>query len=173
VVAFEPEEFAFMKLERFVLANRLSQVTCKRVALSDGPPMLRIFVPPKSYGNHNPSTSAYCDDMTAQEIPATTLDRCFAMLGVNSVDLLKIDVEGHEFEVLRGGLRSIRAGCIKTILCELNNKMLGIKGSSARALYEWLLGVGFRDLDGIPDFRITSQNRRFVFATLSESQLHI
>jgi len=162
VFAFEPDPFAFARLDRFVKLNRLSQVECKPIALSDREQQLTLFVPPKSYGNHNPSTSRYCDEMTAREVPAGTLDRFFETSDLGCIDLLKIDVEGHELRVLQGGQCSIREGRVKRILCEFNERMLALAGSSARQLYEWLSGEGYQDLDCAPEFG-TCRNRRLVF----------
>ena len=163
VLAFEPDPYAFGKLDRFVRCNDLSQVECKALALSDQAHSLTLFVPPKSYGNHNPSTAQYCNDMIAQKIPATTLDRCFENLGLNSIDLLKIDVEGHELRVLLGGQRCIGEGRVKRILCEFNEKMLSLNDTSSHELYEWLSTAGYRDLCRASGFGVTAGNRRFVF----------
>jgi FkbM family methyltransferase len=163
VFAFEPDPFAFARLERFVKLNGLSQVECRPMALSNQEQKLTLFVPPKSYRNHNPSTSRYCNDMTAQEVSAGTLDRFAETSNVGCIDLLKIDVEGHELRVLQGGQRSIREGRIKRILCEFNEKMLALAGSSACQLYEWLSREGYHDVDSAPKFGTAAENRRLVF----------
>jgi len=166
VIACEPDPHAFGKLQRFVHSNGLSQVHCHNVALSDQPHKLSLFVPPKSYGNHNPSTARYCDGMTEQMVSATTLDQCFSDLGLTSVELLKIDVEGHELKVLQGAQQSIRERRIKRILCEFNEKMLAHNGVSSHELRECLLRLGYRDLSG--SFKISpfAENRRFVVSGL-------
>jgi hypothetical protein len=47
------------------------------------------------------------------------LDLCFAICGLaHSIDLLKIDVEGHELSVLRGATKTMERGLIKVVQFE-------------------------------------------------------
>jgi FkbM family methyltransferase len=58
-------------------------------------------------------------DMEIQEkVQVTTLDRVVEDRGIGHIDLLKIDVEGHELDVLRGAKEMLEAGRIDTIQFE-------------------------------------------------------
>jgi hypothetical protein len=48
------------------------------------------------------------------------LDDVIAVLSIQSIALLKIDVEGHEFEVLRGAHEAISRGVVDVIQFEFN-----------------------------------------------------
>ena len=52
-------------------------------------------------------------------VPAVTLDEFFTTAGLTHVDILKIDVEGHEPAVLRGASRVLRNGCIRSVFVEV------------------------------------------------------
>lgn len=53
-------------------------------------------------------------------IELRTLDEVVAELGIDNIDLLKIDTEGNEFKVLQGARSSLKKGMIKVIHFEFN-----------------------------------------------------
>lgn len=58
------------------------------------------------------------DKTTEELIIINTLDNYCAEMDINSIDYVKIDVEGHELEVLKGGESLIERGIIKYIQFE-------------------------------------------------------
>ncbi|MEX2617722.1 MAG: FkbM family methyltransferase [Alphaproteobacteria bacterium] len=53
-----------------------------------------------------------------EEIDITTVDSMVDKLGIDSIALLKIDAEGHDFDVVKGAENSIRSGSINMIQVE-------------------------------------------------------
>jgi len=53
-----------------------------------------------------------------QEIELTTLDEYCSTAGIERIDLLKIDVEGHELDVLAGGSKLLQSGGIRLVQFE-------------------------------------------------------
>jgi hypothetical protein len=78
-------------------------------------------------------------------VPVRRLDEALSEWEIESVDLMKIDVEGHELHVLRGGADSLASGRIKVVLCEFNDHWLTRQGSSAHELYDHFRELGFDD----------------------------
>jgi len=142
-IACEPSPAAFERLQTIAAANRMMNVRCVNSALGSQDGTLVLHVPPESYGNHNPSVISYCDGMTAVSVPMTTLDALLTHEGIDTVDLLKLDVEGYELSVLQGAADSIRAGRIRMVLCEFYGDMLERAGTSAEALERWFRDNGF------------------------------
>ena len=58
--------------------------------------------------------------ISSHEVELVTLDDFLEEKKISRVDLLKIDTEGNEFEVLRGGLNAIKQRKIKAIHFEFN-----------------------------------------------------
>lgn len=54
------------------------------------------------------------------EVNVITLDEFIEKKGLARVDLLKIDTEGYELNVLKGGVKAIRSGIFKAIQFEFN-----------------------------------------------------
>jgi FkbM family methyltransferase len=166
VLSFEPNPRSSARLEATVRANGLTHVRTFRVALSSSEGSRELFSSgdpaaslnaslhgsPDRGGNENPAK---------ESVPTRTLDACCAEVGVERIDLLKIDVEGHEPEAFRGAKTLIAAGKIDAVLCELNDYWLREAGSSARELHRWLVAAGFDDVDGEPAFAHGAVVNRF------------
>lgn len=150
VLAFEPDAYVYGKLEAVVAANHLSCVACRKACLSDREGFLTLYVPPDSYGNRNSSVVPYCEGMTAVSVPATTLDHVFEIEGLSRIDLLKVDVEGHEVAVLKGAESIVRAGAVRAILCEFNPDYAAGAGFSTAQLEAWFSEHNFEFVRRFP-----------------------
>ncbi|MBA3463678.1 MAG: FkbM family methyltransferase [Deltaproteobacteria bacterium] len=80
------------------------------------------------------------------DVPVTTLDE----LGPRAVRFLKIDTEGLELAVLRGG-RALLAGCDPSLLIELHAEQLVAQGSSSAEVFAELRAQGFVVFDLRPE----------------------
>ncbi|HWQ52574.1 MAG TPA: FkbM family methyltransferase [Bryobacteraceae bacterium] len=163
VFAFEPSALAFKKLQAVVAGSGTSSVLCQNMAVSDHEGELLLHVPPESSGNHNASVIEYCGEMTEVKVPATTLDRFFKTHGVNRVDLLKADVEGHELCVFKGMEAAARAGAVRAVLCEFNPDLLPLAGASVAQLEEWFTATGFECVTRFPSKWGPVANRLFFY----------
>lgn len=93
------------------------------------------------------------------EVETTTLDAFVEERGIERVDLLKIDVEGHELEVLRGAERLLRERRVGWIQLEFGAPQLVNHGSVlalSRALEGYklyrVLGHGLLELDTLAPY---------------------
>lgn len=150
VFSVEPSPYAYERLAATVRANGLSQVRTFRMGLSSAEGELPLYVPPASDGFHSPSMAAGWE--TTVTVPVRRLDDCLDEWGVETVDLMKLDVEGHEPHVLEGAAGSLAAGRIRAVLVEFNDHWLREQGSTPRALHDTLVRAGFVDSEGDPAF---------------------
>jgi FkbM family methyltransferase len=104
VICFEPIPATFDNLESNIRVNNLSQIECHQLALSDSEGIVKMFIPSGQFGkasiNIIPTSS---ENLT--EVKKTTFDIWKTQqqkLITTKIALCKIDVEGHESEVLNG-----------------------------------------------------------------------
>jgi FkbM family methyltransferase len=109
VHAFEPMPESFRHLEAAVDGQG---VRCVNAAVGEASGVLTMAegVSSQHSGVHGAGPRI--------EVPVTTLDAYAAEAGLETVDLLKVDVEGHEAEVLRGAMGLLSGGRVEHVLCE-------------------------------------------------------
>jgi len=114
VIAIEPEPRNFTILCKNIKDNRLNNVIPLRIALSDRDCCVALKIS-SSPAQHS-IISRY--EKGALMVEGKRLDTLMKELMIGKVDLLKIDVEGHEVEVLKGGEKSLREGRISELIVE-------------------------------------------------------
>ena len=145
VVAVEADPRIFLKLKQNIESNHLSHVTILDVAVADRDSRLLLAGHDESEENWGISRL-----VEAGTVSAITFDVCSRRLdplldeaGLNTVDLVKIDVEGAEDLVLAGmdaGLNKHRYRCI---LMELHPQQLAERGRMIEELIALLTGKGY------------------------------
>jgi FkbM family methyltransferase len=111
VFAFEPMGYAFNKLARNVSLNGAGNIEACRLALSDrNAPRQRVDYRSSwaTSGVRKPESDT---------VDFRRLDDWCADRGVTSVDLIKLDVDGHEHQVLAGGIATLER-CRPILLVE-------------------------------------------------------
>lgn len=136
VIACEPYPSNASILKANLAENRCANVRVIESALGDQPGTLSLA----SAGNSGGVTAL---DWTRRdglvEVPETTLDDVAA--GLDTVALLKIDVEGWEAHVLRGAARTLPRTA--HVLIEINEASLRKAGSSPEEILGLLRAGGF------------------------------
>ena len=140
VHAFEPSETNFARLRRNVELNGLTNVALNKVAMSDREGEAAMYLSAEDPGQHSlgrvGEVSAEC------VVPTVTLDGYVAKSGLARLDMVKIDVEGAETMVLRGG-REVLARDRPSLLIEINEVRLRSLASSGSELLGVLRELGY------------------------------
>lgn len=105
MVAIEPNPEAFSQIEAHVTLNRLENVVAVRLALAERSGTARFAVSvraPMVSRFLNPWETVPPDGSIMLEGPAETLDDLCGRLGLERIDLLKVDVEQAEAGVMTG-----------------------------------------------------------------------
>jgi FkbM family methyltransferase len=106
VIAVEPNPTVRERFERNVQLNALTNVTIVAAAFSDANGKAELHVPDGDWGLGTLDPRATGDVFT---VPTRTLDDVMTELALPGLDVIKMDVEGHEVSVLRGGTRTLVA----------------------------------------------------------------
>lgn len=162
VVSIEPDPSNFAMLESNIRLNNFSNIVPLRLAVSSSPGRRRLFLAgggDSGTSSLEPSWSWILDTGLERrhiEVECETLDLLVSSLGVEHIDWLKIDVEGHEIDVLEGAKATLaRTGKIILEVAEGNEAVCtelvtragfnlaamdqGLKEEGLRASSNWLL----------------------------------
>jgi FkbM family methyltransferase len=146
VFSFEPCAETFSRLETNLKLNGFKNAVCLRLALSDTQNTQYLYQLTGGYGAFNslapPTLSAGYDQV---EVQCTTWDS-FEQLNeaARRVCLMKIDVEGWELRVLNGAAQALARPNAPDLLVEFTDANAQAAGTSCAALYERLVGFGYR-----------------------------
>jgi FkbM family methyltransferase len=120
VVAFEPVPTTFARLQKQVECNKVQgKVDLRRIAIGSQCGVIKFTCDDGSTLNHAISDSLYYKNKATDiiNVPVECLDDIF---DDNRSYFLKIDVEGYESEVIKGGARFFEKNNIIAVIMELN-----------------------------------------------------
>lgn len=153
--SFEPDPENYKRLETNLNLNQCLNIFPNKLGLGNKSGTYHIAnVSPGNQGM-NRIIHEHPVNFEARQIQVTTLDAYVFEKKLNTVDLIKIDVEGFEYNVLRGGMKVIDT-FHPILFIELDNKNLVDQGSSAKELVLLLEGLGYAIIHSESSNRIDS-----------------
>jgi FkbM family methyltransferase len=150
VICFEPSKPNFQRLVENLSISRVEDVTdCRNVGLSDAAGEARLslredFADGACVGNASIVIDDGRDDHFESEvIRLERLDDIFPSLSVDRLDVVKVDIEGHEDLFFAGACATI--GRFRPIiLTEVNNRIADRRGADGKSAASRRLPSGYR-----------------------------
>jgi FkbM family methyltransferase len=145
VLALEPDEesrhYLRQTVESNIASNRQASVIVCDLAASDHQGTLTLYKNPQNKGDNR----IYPDPLLheARVVPTDTLDNITRSHGIESVQFLKIDVQGAEALVIGGAQRLLRNSANCVLMTEFWPYGLGSAGSDALGYLDLLRQLGF------------------------------
>lgn len=153
VLAFEPVTQMCQLLRENIEMNRpLPQVSVHPCALGSTSGSLDVFTFAGLPHGHASSTDLGRDDAIGHTCALERLDDVLARERVTHVDFVKIDVEGHERDVLLGAPTLLARDDAPIVAFEINSECLRHRGMRAREVESILRDHEFRHI-----YRITTR----------------
>jgi|GEM_PF-2417165 len=108
--AFEPQPRAAEAIRRSIKKNSLANVTVVEAVVSDRCGEFTFFSPKSGSGVGSLAKEQGAQSGSAVELSCagTTLDAFVTEMGVDRLDLMKVDVEGFEYAVFNGGRETLK-----------------------------------------------------------------
>lgn len=154
VYAYEPDPQIIRQLHKNIKINKFNNVLVRPIALQDKKNVNNITFHIRRAmdgdGKENRGLSSIVDipihEKLKKNVSASTIDKEVARLKIKRLDFIKIDVEGAEFKVLKGGARTITR--FHPILqYEYSNVIDHMVGSrNASDSFNFLNNLGYRQL---------------------------
>jgi len=145
VFSFEPLPSTAEELRTLVKAMRLKNVTIVQSAVAAQPGVRtiyeRVYQPASSlFESFNVNLGPV---VARHECTVVTLNNFVETRGLDKVDMIKIDVEGAEFDVLRGATELVVPKCIQfppLLIIEINarEERVSLLGYTVSEMIEWL-----------------------------------
>ena len=165
VFAFEPMPSTYRRLLRNVLGNDFHNVMALPMALSDENGEAHFFLDPENEGE---SSLVVRPELRSCVVQTTSLDELFADSLRVRPRVMKLDAEGVELKILRGGKRFFAAHAPDLVICEHNRTALREAGVTPDDLRQFFAQHGYRcgvinnglgmDMGGATFYRMVTAN---------------
>jgi FkbM family methyltransferase len=139
VLSFEPNPRTLKFLYKNIALNHFGNISVEPIGLSDKPGSMTLFTPSltqASLHKHKGSTEQ-------ENIRLTTLDQYCSDNDIRSIDILKVDIEGHEVNFLKGAQEIISRSDRMILVMEIDDNCTNV-GKSKNDLLHQILNLGFR-----------------------------
>ena len=120
VVAIEADPDNFQLLQRNIALNKLTNVTPLNYAVFSERTRMKLYEQSASAKYNSLMLARAARTKNYVEVEADTLDSILKLNEVNQVNWIKIDVEGAEFEVLKGSTKTLSSENM-SLLIEIHN----------------------------------------------------
>ncbi|MEO9295507.1 MAG: FkbM family methyltransferase [Nitrososphaera sp.] len=145
VVAIEADRGTYEILKHNIGLNALTNVIALNCAAYSAQAMLRLYQPDDNFSIYDTVMPSRADTSGKYtEVEARTLDSILDANGLQAADWIKIDVEGAEYEVLKGMTGILATNHDTTILIEIHDiQDSGHYGKIAKFLEDFGFGIEF------------------------------
>jgi len=152
VYSIEPSFREYTRLINGIVKNRCSNIVPFNLALSQEN-REHVFVISSFHTGLNKLQNSI--NQTEAKILCSTfkLDTLVNSLGIQYINLLKLDVEGAEYMVLQGMQETLHAKKIGKLVVEITDRFLLEFGSSKSRLYEFMTSLGYMPLVNSGDWQ--------------------
>lgn len=142
--AFESYNDTYRALEKNIASNKFKNIKLYNLALGNSESEIKMIEDCESNsGGFRVLSKEHDTKKKQKKVQQTKLDKFINE--IQDIFLIKIDVEGYEMEVLKGGMSTINK--YKPLLyIELNDKNLKQQNSSAQEVINLLLNMGYKNI---------------------------
>lgn len=144
VHAFEPLPSNYLLNQETVKLNRLeAEILTNNIGLGAASGEFTVYTFAGLSNGHASATTLGRQDSKPHVCKITTLDEYCEKARIEKIDFMKMDIEGHEYECLKGGARVLTGGGAPIIHFEVNAECLADRGRDANELVRLLAGYGY------------------------------
>lgn len=150
VISFEPDPQSYLHLQQNLALNRLTNVRALRMALGEQRMVTKLY---RGEGNADSSLirPAANKDLGHHLVEVVRGDELVESQNLPVPRLVKIDVEGYEYAVLKGLRRTLAQPGCEIVCCEIHPRLLPAD-VKPQAIVDFLHSIGFASLDSRPRF---------------------
>jgi FkbM family methyltransferase len=139
IISFEPNPRAIQYLEENIRHNKLKNITVNRLGLSDNLEKATLY---NTSNLTTASLNVIKNSDQKEETSLITLDKYCKDNNIDKIDILKIDIEGHEYKAIKGAVEIITKSKSMVLVAEINDCTLHT-GHSKQELFEFIVSLGF------------------------------
>ena len=143
VIAFEPSPETFRHLQEHIALNKFTNITAVQKGISDKTTTAAFYFSGKE--NTGSSGLSPSGEFSGQSITVELVngDEWLQQHNITNIDAVKIDVEGHEMQVLKGLSQTLQQNR-PVIMIEILASTLARFDHTPAEVYGFLNGIGYK-----------------------------
>jgi len=139
VISFEPNPRTINYLQRNIDLNGFKNIRIVDVGLSDKEEEVTLYTSSLTTASINKGKNT----SEVEQIKLTTLDKFCSENNISSIDLIKIDIEGHEAKCLKGAEQMIAKSKEMVLIMEIDDNCKAV-GLEKNELFHSITDKGFK-----------------------------
>jgi FkbM family methyltransferase len=152
VIAVEPQTRLQSVIKTNLEANTCSNVRVFKCVISDKTEKMRLQLAPDTNTGSSSLFRSTRYVLPTEEVQSFTLEEFLVRAGVISCDLMKVDIEGAEYDVFMSAGDVLRKGILKHVALELHHSILAKRGLSGDAFHTHMIESGYLPENGVYSF---------------------
>lgn len=148
VLAIEPQRRVQSVIRRNLELNDCRNVTVIRAAISDCTGVAQLHLTPSMNNSGSSLMRPTRYALRRESVPLVTLEEVWCQAGLTRCALMKIDIEGWEYEAVLGSQSLFRNGLVDAIALELHPHLLASRGLDGGHIVHFLNECGYRSFAG-------------------------
>jgi FkbM family methyltransferase len=144
VIAIEPQHRLLPVIEENVRVNSVPNVTLVNVAVGDETSTVEMQLTPSTNNGGSGFGRSTRYRLPTQQVSMQTLAQVLESQSAASIDLLKVDIEGFEFEALLGSPQVFEQHRVRALALELHPTILSARGKDVGEIERMLDRCGYR-----------------------------
>jgi FkbM family methyltransferase len=163
VISYEPNSRNYARLVENIRLNGLNNVIVRKLGLDSKADIVELVFMPLMPGGGSVDKKTIAQrkrshtTVVGEQIQITTLDQDIAQAGLPPPEFVKIDVEGLELAVLKGGARTL-AAYHPALFLEMHGETLREKKRKVTEIVDWLTQAGYKNVVHVETQTITPSN---------------
>ncbi len=144
--AFEPTEEMVERLRKNIALNRFDQIIVNPIAVGQRSGQVYLHYSGGQDGSNEGMNFVSAETLLPSDrvVPVISLDDYCQQQQIDVIDLLKMDIEGHEYNALRGAERLLRRGALRCVFMELNSWAVERSGQTVPDIVTLLSDYDYR-----------------------------
>ena len=151
IFSFEPSSREFIRLLTNINRNSSLNIYPLSIAASNEFGVTNFFIASEYTGINSFHSSDGAD--ACQNVILMPLSMLLLNLNFDEISLIKIDVEGHELNVLKGLGEILALGIVLKVIVEINEAFQAISSGNAIEIYKLMHGFGFKARFGLQNIQ--------------------
>jgi len=144
VLAIEPQSRLQNIIKENIKLNKLSNIELVQALVTNEVGEENISLSPDMNTGSSGVLRKQKYIVSREKVKSTTLIKLINDFNIDTVDLIKIDIEGSEYEAILGSKKLFKSHLIQNIALELHPKFLKMRNLEEREILDFLYECGYQ-----------------------------